>query len=62
MVLLAALLVIRRNIIMVVQILLELKRQARPDEPIRTGIETPAWMNQFGQGNPFFVGQPAKKD
>ena len=38
------------------------KHQARPDEPVRTGIETPAWMNQFGQGNPFFVGPPEKKD
>jgi len=41
--------------------LLALKRQARPDEPVRTGIGTPAQLNAVRTGKSFFVGL-RKKD
>ena len=41
--------------------LLALKRQARPDEPVRTGIGTPARLNAVRTGKSFFVGH-RKKD
>ena len=40
---------------------LGLKRQARPDEPVRTGIAAPARMTPFGRGNPFLSGRPQKR-